>query len=86
MLASVETFNCVETGGFREVSFQTVGPTVILAAQNTGGSAFFLDNWICTVPAYIVKAVDIAAAVTDEEKGIIGVRERDEFPGLVQPQ
>lgn len=82
MLAPVETFNCVETGSFREVSFQTVGPTMILAAQNAGSTAFILDNWICTVPAYIVKAVDIAAAVTDEEKGIIGVCERDKLPGL----
>lgn len=83
MLALVETFDRVETGSFREVSFQTVGPTMIFAAQNAGGTAFLFENWVCTVPANIVEAVDITAAVTDEEKRIIGVCERDKLPGLI---
>lgn len=85
MLTPVETFNCVEAGSFREIPFETIGPTVIFAAQNAGRTALFLNDWVRTVPADIVKAVDLAAAVTDEEKGIIGVCERDKLPRLGEP-
>lgn len=84
MLAPVESFDRIEARSFGEISFQAIGPAVVFTAQNAGGTTFLLDDGVCTVPAGIMEAVDVAAAVTDEEKGVVGKGEQDKFPGIAK--
>lgn len=55
---------------------------MILTCQDGSGSKFLLDNRVGSVPTYIVKCVDLALAVFDQEKVETSLCDADVVPRL----
>jgi hypothetical protein len=68
LLCSVEPFNSIEAGCFREFAVQSIAPTVILATEDTGCTTLRLYYRECSVSTNVVEAVDLAFTVFDQEE------------------
>jgi hypothetical protein len=53
---------------FGKLPIQSVGPAMILAAEDSHRTLFFLDNGECSVSASVVEAVDIVVSVLGHDE------------------
>jgi hypothetical protein len=82
LLCLVEPFDSVEAGCFREFAVQSIAPTVVLATKDTGCTTLCLYYRECSVSTNIVKAVNLAFTVFDQEKRVAGYVELLKVAGL----
>lgn len=72
MLGFIEVGDRFKAGRFGEVPLEAVGPSVVFAGEDGGGSLAVRHDGVCAVAADVVEAVDGAVAVADEEEGEVG--------------
>lgn len=86
LLCLVEPFNSIKAGRFREFAVQSIAPTVVLATEDTGCTTLRLYYRECSVSTNVVKAVDLAFAVFDQEERVSGYVELLKVAGLDEPE
>lgn len=67
ILRLIKPRNVIKVRGLDELSIGVIAPAVIATSQNRGGSALFLGDSVCSVPADIMEGPDVSVASQDQE-------------------
>lgn len=70
LLRLVKALNSIETRSLGKLAIESIAPAVILATEYIGRTALSLYNRESSVATDVVKAVDLALAIFDQEERV----------------